>query len=327
MMRVTTPFGFETTAAEVMDDVDLTGKTAIVTGGASGIGVETARALARAGATVTLAVRNLQDGDRVAAAIDGDVRVRFLDLADRNSIAAFVGEWDEPLHILVNNAGVMAIRERQLSPDGWEMQFATNHMGHFELALGLHRALATAGSARVVAVSSSAHLQSPVLFDDVNFDFIPYSPFLAYGQSKSANALFAVGADKRWAGDGIRVNAVMPGAIHTNLQRHVDWDDLERARADLRGWRPKTPEQGAATSVLAAASPLLNRVGGRYFDDCAEAPIVSYRGEAGALNGVAPYALDPTNADRLWELSLRLLAQRTPAPSGAIALPADLAGA
>jgi NAD(P)-dependent dehydrogenase (short-subunit alcohol dehydrogenase family) len=214
-MRITTPFGLETTAAEVMEGIDLTGKNAIVTGGASGIGVETARALAEAGAAVTLAVRNLGDGERVAAAIDGDVRVRFLDLADRHSIAGFVGEWDESLHILVNNAGVMAIRERQLSPDGWEMQFATNHMGHFELALGLHGALAAAGSARVVAVSSSAHLQSPVLFDDINFDFIAYSPFLAYGQSKSANVLFAVAADQRWAGDGIRVNAVAPGAMIT----------------------------------------------------------------------------------------------------------------
>jgi NAD(P)-dependent dehydrogenase (short-subunit alcohol dehydrogenase family) len=308
-MPITTPFSFETTAAEVVDGIDLGGKNAIVTGGASGIGIETARALAGAGATVTIAVRNLEAGEQTAAAIDGDVRVRYLDLAERESIAAFVAGWDDPLHILVDNAGVMALPERRLSRDGWELQFATNHLGHFELALGLHDALKAGAPARVVSLSSSAHLQSPVLFDDINFDFIPYTPFMAYGQSKTANVLFAVGADERWADAGIRVNAVMPGAIATNLQRHVDWDELVRARAEMPGWRAKTPEQGAATSVLVAASPLLEGVGGRYFDDCNEAAVVSHRGEAGVLNGVAPYALDKANADRLWELSLEAVAR------------------
>jgi NAD(P)-dependent dehydrogenase (short-subunit alcohol dehydrogenase family) len=308
-MRITTPFGFETTAAEVVAGTDLRGTNAIVTGGASGIGIETARALAGAGATVTIAVRNLEAGEQTAAAIDGDVRVRHLDLAERESIAAFVSGWDEPLQILVNNAGVMALPERRLSRDGWEMQFATNHLGHFELALGLHGALAAAGTSRVVSLSSSAHLQSPVQFDDINFDFIQYTPFMAYGQSKTANVLFAIGADERWADAGIRVNAVMPGSIPTNLQRHVDGEELRRARASGSGWRAKTPEQGAATSVLVAASPLLEGVGGRYFDDCNEAPVVSYRGEAGLLNGVAPYALDKANADRLWELSLEAVAR------------------
>jgi NAD(P)-dependent dehydrogenase (short-subunit alcohol dehydrogenase family) len=315
MARITTPFGFESTAAEVAEGVDLSGKHAIVTGGSSGIGIETARALAGTGAAVTLAVRNPDAGAQTAADITAttgneDIRVARLDLADRASIASFVADWDGPLHLLVNNAGVMAIPDLQRTPEGWELQFATNHLGHFELALGLHDALAEDGAARIVSVSSSAQLSSPVVFDDIHFAFRPYDPFGAYGQSKTANVLFAVGATERWAGDGITANALMPGSIATNLQRHVDIDELERRRSEATGpeYRPKTPEQGAATSVLLATSPLLEGIGGRYFDDCNEAVVVSYRGEAGLLNGIAPYALDRENADRLWEESVRLLA-------------------
>jgi NAD(P)-dependent dehydrogenase (short-subunit alcohol dehydrogenase family) len=188
------------------------------------------------------------------------------------------------------------------------MQFATNHLGHFELALGLHDALAAAGSARIVSVSSSAHLMSPVVFDDIHFAFRAYDPFGAYGQSKTANVLFAVGATARWAGDGITANAVMPGSIATGLQRYVDVERLERLRAENGGYRSKTPEQGAATSVLVATSPLLEGIGGRYFDDCNEAVAVTHRGELGPLNGVAPYALDVDSAHRLWEVSTQLLA-------------------
>jgi NAD(P)-dependent dehydrogenase (short-subunit alcohol dehydrogenase family) len=310
--RITTPFGFESTAAEVVEGIDLSGKRAIVTGGSSGIGVETARALAGAGADVTLAVRNTEVGARTAAEITANtgndaVNVAWIELADPASVAGFVAGWDGPLDILVNNAGVMAIPELELTDDGWEMQFATNHLGHFALALGLHDALAAAGRARIVSVSSSAHLRSPVVFDDIHFAFRPYEPWLAYGQSKTANVLFAVGATARWAGDGITANALMPGSIATNLQRYVDPEFLERARAAVGPeYRTKTPEQGAATSVLLAASPLVEGIGGRYFEDCNEAQPVSDRG--GGFQGVAPYALDPDNADRLWEESLRLLA-------------------
>jgi NAD(P)-dependent dehydrogenase (short-subunit alcohol dehydrogenase family) len=304
--RITTPFGFRSTAAEVADGIDLTGRRAIVTGASSGIGVETARALAGTGAQVTLAVRDIAAGERAAADITAttgnkEVDVAPLELSDQASIDAFTAAWDQPLHILVNNAGVMALPE-QRTPEGWEMQFAVNHLGHFALALGLHDALAAAGGgARVVSVSSSAHLRSPVVFDDIHFDFRFYDPWLAYGQSKTANVLFAVGADARWAADGINVNALMPGAIETNLQRHVG-GQVSTIPPELR----KTPEQGAATSVLLAVSPLLEGVGGRYFSDCQEAVPVSRR--AGVdLVGVAPYAVDPANADRLWEESLRLL--------------------
>jgi NAD(P)-dependent dehydrogenase (short-subunit alcohol dehydrogenase family) len=302
---VQTPFGFESTAAQVAEGIDLTGKRVIVTGGASGIGVETARALAGTGAEVTIAVRETEAGQRTAADIDGDVRVAPLDLADPASVAAFVDAWDGPLHVLVNNAGVMALPERTLTAQGYEMQFATNHLGHFQLALGLHDALAADGNARIVSVSSSAHLRSPVVFDDINFDFRAYDPWLGYGQSKTANVLFAVGATARWADDGIHANALMPGGIATRLQRHVGGAEYIQRRSNEPGVRLKTPEQGAATSVLLATSPQLEGTGGRYFEDCNEAQVVYERGSS--FSGVAPYALNTENADRLWETSLRML--------------------
>jgi NAD(P)-dependent dehydrogenase (short-subunit alcohol dehydrogenase family) len=307
--RITTPFGFGSTAAEVLAGVGLTGRRAIVTGGASGIGIETARALAGAGAEVTLAVRNREAGERTAEDIiattdNKRILVADLDLADRASVAAFTAAWDGPLHILVNNAGVMAAPETR-TPEGWELQFATNHLGHFALTTGLHDALATAGGARVVSVSSSAHLRSPVVFDDIHFRERPYAPWSAYGQSKTANVLFAVEATKRWAADGITVNALMPGGIRTNLQRYVTDEDLERLRAESGGGAPqwKTPEQGAATSVLAAASPLLDGVSGRYFEDCNEAEL----NKPGTRQGVAPYALNPEQAERLWQVTVETL--------------------
>jgi NAD(P)-dependent dehydrogenase (short-subunit alcohol dehydrogenase family) len=308
--RVTTPFGFETTAAEVVDGVDLSGKRGIVTGGASGIGVETARALAGAGADVTLAVRNTEAGDETAADIkrttgNDAVHVASLELVNMASINAFVDAWSGPLDILVNNAGVMAIQELTRDARGYEMQFATNHLGHFALTLGLYEALVEAGNARIVSVSSSGHLRSPVNFDDLHYRFIEYTPFGAYGQSKTANILFAVEAAKRWADVGITANALMPGGIATKLQRHVGGSEyMERAIRE-RGISLKTPEQGAATSVLLAASPLVEGVSGRYFENCNEAELVYERGNF--FGGVAPYALNPDNAERLWEVSLGLV--------------------
>jgi len=303
MARITTPFGFRTTAQEVVEGLDLSGMRAIVTGGASGIGVETARALARTGADITLAVRNIDAGHTVAAAISAttanpNVHVMQLDLADLDSISEFADAWDEPLDILINNAGVMALPEEHTA-NGIEMQFATNHLGHFALTLGLHDALAAAGNARIVVVSSNAHLMSPVVFDDIQFVFRTYDPWLAYGQSKTANILFAVGATAYWEGEGITANALNPGAIPTNLQRHVGG---MRTPVEKR----KTPEQGAATTLLLATSPLLEGIGGRYFEDCNEAELVARRDPERA-NGVARYALDADSADRLWDASLRML--------------------
>ncbi|MEW2522986.1 SDR family NAD(P)-dependent oxidoreductase [Actinacidiphila alni] len=306
---ITTPFGFASTAAEVVAGIDLTGRRAVVTGGSSGIGVETARALAGAGAEVTLAVRDTAAGKRVAEDIaeditagtgGRDVLVAPLDLADPGSVARFAASWSGPLHLLVNNAGVMASPE-QYTAQGHELQFATNHLGHFALTTALHGALAAAGGARIVQVSSTGHMLSPVVLDDVDFRFRRYDPWLAYGQSKTANVLFAVEATRRWAADGITANAVMPGAIYTNLQRHTGGSGTVPPELI------KTVEQGAATSVLVATSPLLDGVGGRYFADCNEAAVLDRRGAP--LQGVARYALDPDAARRLWDLSERMVAE------------------
>lgn len=309
-MTVTTPFSKASTAAEVIAGVDLSGKRSIVTGAASGIGIETARALASAGAEVTLAVRNMDAGKQTAediVATTGNTKllVAPLDLSDQASVRAFVQNWTGPLHILVNNAGVMAAPETR-TPEGWELQFATNHFGHFTLTNGLHSALAAADGARVVSVSSTGHLRSPVVFEDIHFNNRPYEPWTAYGQSKTANILLAVEATKRWSNDGITANALMPGAIQTNLQRHLSEGDLDRVRTTLGAmgeifW--KTPEQGAATSVLLAASPLVDGVSGRYFEDCNEAGL----NQPGTREGVAAYALDPEAAERLWQYSVDTL--------------------
>lgn len=303
---VTTPYGFASTTSEIARGVDLTGRRAVVTGASSGLGAETARALAGTGAAVTLAVRDVAAGERVAKDItdatgNREVHAAHLDLADLASVRDFTAAWQGPLHVLVNNAGVMACPERY-TEQGWEWHFATNHLGHYALTTGLHGALAADGAARVVTVSSSGHQLSPVVWDDVHFAFRPYDPWLAYGQSKTANVLFSVEADRRWAGDNITANAVMPGAIFTNLQRHTEGRGSGSVPPEL----VKTVEQGAATSVLLAVSPLLEGVGGRYFADCNEAEVLDRRGAP--LQGVARYALDADNARRLWDLSEQLLA-------------------
>ncbi|TXS52620.1 SDR family NAD(P)-dependent oxidoreductase [Streptomyces sp. uw30] len=241
-------FGFDSTAAEVAKGIDLTGKRAIVTGASAGIGIETARALAGAGAEVTLAVRDLDAGRRIATEIatttgNQAVRVGRLDLSDQRSVAAFAAEWSGPLHLLINNAGVMGLPDPVRTPQGWEIQFATNHLGHFALALGLHPSLAAAGTARIVSLSSEAHLRAPVVFDDVNFTWRPYDPWLAYGESKTANVLFAVEATRRWQTDGITANAVHPGAIAaSNLARHLEPGVVDAFLAS-GGYDVKTAEQ------------------------------------------------------------------------------------
>jgi len=303
MTLITSPFGFASTAEEVTEGIDLHGKVAIVTGASSGIGIETARVLALRGADVTLAVRNLAAGTGIAEDIRATtgsttVRAAELDVSDLSSVRAFVANWSGPLHLLINNAGVMATPEERTA-DGFELQFATNYLGHFALALGLHDALAADGGARVVTVSSSGHLLSPVVFDDMNFRFRQYDPLAAYGQSKTAAVLFGVGASTRWAADGITVNSVMPGAISTGLQKHTGG-----LKTPPEG--RKSIEQGAATTLFVATSPLLEGVSGRYFEDNNEATVV-YDGN-GWLSGVAFYALDQANADRLWEAALPLVA-------------------
>ncbi|WP_158862488.1 SDR family NAD(P)-dependent oxidoreductase [Leifsonia sp. AG29] len=304
--RVTTPFGARSTAEEVIAGVDLTRRRAIVTGGAAGLGYETARALASAGAEVTIAARRpdaaSEAAERIAAETGNElVHPAVMDLADLDSVARFASAWTGPLHILVNNAGIMATPE-QRTPQGRELQFATNHLGHFALTVRLFEALKAAHGARVVVVSSVGHVNGPVRFDDPDFTSEPYDPWLAYAQSKTANILFAVEASRRWAEDEIAVNALNPGRIWgTGLGRHIQAPPASFDPSGTTGVSVKTVEQGAATSVLLAASPLVEGVTGLYFEDAQQAEPFT----PGVRRGVADYALDPGNARRLWELSVR----------------------
>ncbi|MGY4783283.1 SDR family NAD(P)-dependent oxidoreductase [Rhodococcus opacus] len=313
---LTTPFTPRSTATDVIEGRDLHGKRVIVTGGSSGLGTETVRALASAGAEVTIATRNRASAqflvDEFSARPEaGQIHAVTLDLADIASVHAFTRAWEGPVDVLIANAGIMAIPTRQLNERGIELQLATNHVGHFALATGLHENLAAANAARIVAVSSGGHLLSGFDFADPNYNHRPYDRWTAYGQSKTANVLFTVGVTQRWASDGITANALMPGWIPTNLTRHLD-DDTMRAMGALdengkRIVQPhyKTPEQGAATSVLLAVSPALEGISGRYFEDNQEAKPVP-AGD-GRTAGVAAYALDPESADQLWEYTTSIV--------------------
>ncbi len=315
---ISTPFTATSTADEVLQGVDLTGVRAIVTGASSGIGVETARALTAAGAEVTLAVRNTTAGHAVADAIERSTganrpRALSLDLADRITVTRFVEAWDGPLHLLVNNAGLVT-GGLERTREGWELQFATNHLGHFALATGLHDALALGASerdgARIVSVSSTAHMRSGIDFDDIHFERRSYDPQIAYAQSKTANSLFAVEATRLWAADGIVANAVNPGGVATGLQRNFTTQQKESLdAAEAAGvFSYKTVEQGAATSIVAAVAPEFARTGGHYLDDAREAYTVPNDAElAQHPHGVKEWALDPAAAERLWAISADLI--------------------
>ncbi|MFD0138931.1 SDR family NAD(P)-dependent oxidoreductase [Streptomyces sp. NPDC127159] len=307
MSLTTTTFGKRATAAEVLDGVDLSGRRMIVTGGSSGLGVETVRALAGAGAQVTIATRNPASAEALVKEFQG-TRVVALDLADLASVRAFCDAWDGPLDALVANAGIMMLPTREVNAQGWEMQLATNYLGHFALAVGLRPALQAAENARVAVVSSGAQLRAGFDFDDPQFERRAYDPFVAYAQSKTADVLLAVGISRRWAEHGITANACAPGVIHTNLARHLDQATLQALGAiDADGNLVipdhfKTPAQGAATTVLLAASPLLDGVTGRYFEDNQESEVVD--GGPDVMAGVAKWSSDPTAADRLWDYAL-----------------------
>ncbi len=300
-------FGAHTTAAEVLEGIDLNGRLALVTGGYSGIGLEVVRALAGAGAQVLAPARRPEVARDALADIDG-VEVGALDLADQASVAAYAAEvLDRGRHLdlLINNAGVMACPETRVG-DGWELQLATNHLGHFALVNRLWPALE--GGARVVSLSSTGHHLSGLRWDDPDFT-TGYDKWLAYGQSKTANVLFAVHLDERGRAHGVRANAVHPGAILTPLGRHLLPEDVEavlKYGADGEAVMPdfKSPEAGAATAVWAATSPLLADVGGRYLEDCDVAVLSSELppGKDGTA-GVKDYALDPEEAERLWDWS------------------------
>jgi NAD(P)-dependent dehydrogenase (short-subunit alcohol dehydrogenase family) len=315
---VTTPFSASSTTDEVLAGIDLTGVRAVVTGASSGLGAETARALAAAGAEVTLAVRNATAGWAVAASIAADNHVSAphvapLDLADRASVARFASGWNSPLHLLVNNAGLVT-GGLERTGEGWELQFATNHLGHFGLATSLHDALVCGarerGEARIVSVSSTAHMRAGVDFDDLHFDRRLYDPQIAYAQSKTANSLFAVEATRRWSAQGIFANTVNPGGVATGLQRNFTPQQRQSlAAAEAAGiFTYKTVQQGAATTIVAAVAPQFARTGGHYLDDGQEAPTVRNDADlADHPHGVKQWALDPELAKRLWSDSADLL--------------------
>ncbi len=315
-------FTAASTADEVLQGIDLSGTNVVVTGGHVGLGLQTTRALSKAGASVTVGSRN---PDRAAPALDGIERVEIaqLDLLDPTSIDAFAARYlnsGRPLHILINNAGIMG-GELVRDARGYESQFATNHLGHFQLTLGLLPALRAARGARVVNVSSGGHALSDIRWDDPHYT-TEYDGMLAYGQSKTANVLFAVELDRRWADEGIRGYAVHPGvAFGTNLAPWLTEDDLRAMGILDDSGRPiidpdrelKTPQQAASTSVFAATNPLLAEIGGVYLKDndiaaLDDAPsTVAFGAEPLTLPGVAPHAVDPESAQRLWELSERLI--------------------
>jgi len=312
---ITSRFNDRSTALEVVQGLDLRGQRAIVTGGGAGLGLETARALAVAGAEVTLAVRDRVRGGEAAGALrissgKRNVHVGVLDLADLASVKRFAGDWgDAPLHILINNAGIMACPLTRTA-NGWEAQFATNHVGHFALTTALLPALLKGAPSRVVALSSSGHKICGVDFDDIHFERRDYNKWKAYGQAKSANALMSLGLQQRHGADGITANAVHPGGIMTGLQKFLPLEEMRKL-----GWlKPddtpldifKTPEQGAATSAWAATAPELQGHGGLYLEDCNQGLPADERNH---VSGYSPHIMDAEAAARLWEVSQAMLRQ------------------
>jgi len=306
-------FTASSTATDVLAGIDLSGRTALVTGGYSGLGLETTKALAAAGARVIVPARRPASA---SAALDGvpGVAVTSLDLGDLASVAHAAGEvtaLSDRIDLLIAAGGVMATPQRPVGP-GWDYQLAVNHFGHFALVARLYPLLAR-GGARVVVYSSAGHHSSGIRWDDPHF-LTGYDKWAAYGQSKTANVLFAVQLDQLGRSDGVRAFALHPGKIITGLQR-----DLPRAEQVALGWVNdagavvagdfKTPSQGAATGLWAATSPLLDGRGGLYLQDCDVAHVAAPGGSMDD-GGVQPYALDPDAAARLWRLSSALTATR-----------------
>jgi len=315
---IASPFGHGTQALEVVKGIDLSGRTAIVTGGSSGIGIETARALAAAGARVILPVRSRMLAEEAAADIrkttgNDKVGVADMDLGNWPSVRSFADSFlstGQPLHILINNAGIMATPERRIMGNV-ESQFGTNHLGHMLLTCKLVPALLKGAPARVVCLTSIGHRRSGIKFDDPNFEKTPYDKWEAYGQSKTADSLFAVELNRRLEGRLVNAYAVHPGGIMTNLQR-----DMSKEEINAMGWldkdgKPregfKTPAGGASTAVWCATSPLLGAGGGVYCEDCniAEAKPANDP----AFTGVRPWAVDPEAAKKLWSLSEKMLGE------------------
>ncbi|TPV97201.1 MAG: SDR family NAD(P)-dependent oxidoreductase [Myxococcales bacterium FL481] len=312
-------FHAKTEGADVLANVDLGGKSAIVTGGYSGIGLETTRALAAKGVSVVVPVRSPGKADEALAGLAGDVKTHALDLADLGSVRRFVQAMTDQLDgldLLINNAGIMACPEARVGP-GWESQFGVNHMGHFALTRGLRPLLEKREGARVIALSSTAHKVSDIRWDDIQFEREPYNKWQAYGQAKTANALFANALSRRVRERGVFAFAVHPGGIFTPLQRHLPqeemialgWLDENGEPSALAKAGFKTPTQGSSTTLWAATSELVAGKPGVYCEDCDIAKPTVVGSETSRYIGADAHICDDAAAERLWEISERLLAQ------------------
>ena len=310
-------FGAKTPASDVVAGMDLSGKNVIVTGGYSGIGIETVRALASVGAKVTVPARRPDTAASELGKVEGDIEIAGMDLADLASVKKFAEDYvatGRQLDILINNAGIMACPLGRVGP-GWERQFGVNHLGHMAMTLGLLPALQKAEGSRLVALSSTAHIMSDVHWDDPHFNEHEYDKWQAYGQAKSANALFALGVDRKWDEYGVTAFGVHPGGILTPLQRHLPDEEMVAL-----GWKNadgtvppavaamfKTPEQGASTSTWAATSPQLNDRGGEYCENCDIAQLAGP--DSQRWEHAREWIADEAKATRLWEMSEAMLAE------------------
>jgi NAD(P)-dependent dehydrogenase (short-subunit alcohol dehydrogenase family) len=311
-------FGPKSIGAEVIADCKLAGKVAIVTGGYSGIGLETVRALADKGVRVIVPVRDRAKAGPALAGIRGLIEMADMDLGDIASVRGFANDMVASLptlDFLINNAGIMACPETRVGP-GWESQFGTNHLGHMALALGLMDLLIRSGNTSVVALASTGHKISGIRWDDIHFQTTPYEKWQAYGQSKTANALFANALSRRLKPSGGRAFAVHPGGIFTPLQRHLDvaeqvrlgWVNEDGSPSELAKAGFKTTEQGCATTLWAATSPALSGKPGVYCEDCDIAAPTDVGSPFARFRGVEAHACDDSAAERLWEESARMLA-------------------
>lgn len=316
---VNSGFGPKSTGAEVVAGHDLHGKVAVVTGGYSGIGLETVRALAQQGARVIIPVRDRAKAGPALAGVTGQVEAADMDLGDLASVRRFVESFKAAhsrLDLLINNAGIMACPETRIGP-GWESQFGTNHLGHIALALGLMDLLQQTPQARVVALSSTGHKLSSIRWEDIHYRNTPYDKWQAYGQSKSANALFANAMSRRLSTSGGHAFAVHPGGIFTPLQRHLGieeqvrlgWINADGSPSELAKTGFKSTEQGCSTTLWAATSAALTGKPGVYCEDCDIAAPTVEGSPLARFRGVEAHACDEGSAERLWDMSVAMLAE------------------
>lgn len=315
--KIGSGFQAKSEPSQILEGIDLQGKVAVVTGGYSGIGLETVRALSAAGVKVYVPVRDPAKAQQNLAGIEGDVQQLEMDLANLDSVEAFVGQIlnnETSLDLLINNAGIMACPETRVG-NNWESQFTVNHIGHFVLTKGLLQALLKGNAPRVVCLSSIAHRRSDILWDDIHFAQSPYEKWTAYAQAKTANALFALGLDMKYQDQGLRAFSVHPGGILTPLQRHLPneemqalgWTDADGNLSEQAAAMFKTPAQGCTTTLWAATSPQLRDKGGLYCEDCDVADLATE--DSPRYFCVAPWAVNEDSANRLWDLTEEMLAQ------------------